>query len=117
MREGHVFIDHISFKIVRLVASLLKAGRIADLCMRLTGFLPGDEVGERDLSVDPLPLQMVPETGLVMALSTCDVTVARSLPGLDVGTHLVTEAAKGGRFRESQEGNGENKKNNNTKDE
>jgi hypothetical protein len=40
VREGHVFIDHICFEIVRLVASLLKTGRIADLCMRLTGLLP-----------------------------------------------------------------------------
>jgi hypothetical protein len=60
---------------------------------------------------------MVQEPGFVMALGACDVAVAGSLPGLDVRTHLVTEAAKGGRFGEFQEGNGKNKEDNNTKDE
>ena len=51
-----------------------------------------------------------------MALGAGDVTMAGGLPGLDIGTHLVTEAAKGGGFGEFQEGDGKNKEDNDTKD-
>lgn len=98
VREGHILIDHVCFEIFRLMTSLLEAGRIADLCMGPAGLLSGDEVGKRNLSVDPLSLQMVPKPRFVVALGACDMTVARCLPGLDVGAHLVTDAAKGGRL-------------------
>jgi hypothetical protein len=98
VREGHVLIDHIFFEIFRFVTSLLKAGRIADLCMGPAGFFPGDEVGKRNLSVDPLPLQMVPKPRFVVALGACDMTMARCLPRIDVGAHLVAGAAKGRRL-------------------
>ncbi len=96
MGEGHILIDHVPFEIFDLMASLLEAGRIADLCMGLARFLPGDEVSEGNLSVHPLPLQMVEKTRLVMALGTGHMAVAGGLPGLDVGTHLVTDATEGG---------------------
>jgi hypothetical protein len=96
VREGHILIDHVCFEIFRLMTSLLEAGRISDLCMGPAGLLSGDEVGKRNLPVDPLPLQVVPKPRLVVALGACDMAVARCLPGLDVGAHLVTDAAEGG---------------------
>jgi hypothetical protein len=98
VREGHVLIDHVCFEIFRFVTSLLEAGRIADLCVGPAGFFPGDEVGKRNLSVDPLPLQVVTKPRIVVALGACDMTMARCLPRIDVGAHLVTGAAKGGRL-------------------
>ena len=94
--EGHILIDHVSLEIFRLMTSLLEAGRIADLCMGLARFLSGDEVGKRDLSIHPLPLQMVEKPRLVVALGAGDMAVAGGLPGFDIGTHLVTDATEGG---------------------
>jgi hypothetical protein len=45
MGEGHILIDHISLEVFNLMASLLEATRIADLCVGFARFLSGDEVG------------------------------------------------------------------------
>jgi hypothetical protein len=116
MGEGHILVNHILFKIFSLMASLLEAGRITDLSVGLAGFLSGDEVGEGNLSVNPLPLQMIEEPRLVVALGAGHMTVAGGLPGLDIGAHLVTDAAKGGGFGKFEKGNSDNEKNNDAKD-
>ncbi len=56
MGEGDILIDHVSPEILDLMASLLQAACIADLRMRHGRLFPRDEIGQRDLSVDPLPL-------------------------------------------------------------
>ena len=94
--EGYVLVDHVPLEIVRLVTSLLEAGRIADLSMGPVRFLPRDEVGQGDLTVDPFPLQMVEESRFIMALRTGHMAMARSVPGVDIGIHLMAEAAEGG---------------------
>jgi len=98
MGEGYILIDHISLEVFNLMASLLEATRIADLCVGLAWFLSGDEVGQGDLAIDPLSFQMIDESRLIMALGASDIPVARNFPGFDIGTHLVTEAAEGGSF-------------------
>ena len=45
MGESHILIDHIPLEVFNLMASLLEATRIADLCVGLARFLSGDEVG------------------------------------------------------------------------
>jgi hypothetical protein len=42
--EGHILIDHVSLEIFSLMASLLEATRIVDLCMRPLGCLSRDEI-------------------------------------------------------------------------
>ena len=96
MGEGHILIDHVSFEIVRLMTSLLEAGRIADLGMGPVRLLSGDEVGKGNLPVDPFPLQVVEKPRFIVAFGACDMTVAGCLPGFDIGTHLVADAAEGG---------------------
>ena len=96
MGEGHILIDHIPFEIFDLVASLLEAGRIADLGVGPARFLSGDEVGQRDLSIDPLSLQMVEEPRLIVALGAGDMAMAGGLPRVDIGAHLMADAAESG---------------------
>jgi hypothetical protein len=55
MGEGDILIDHVSPEILDLMASLLQTACIADLRMRQGRLFPRDEIGQRDLSVDPLP--------------------------------------------------------------
>jgi hypothetical protein len=42
--EGHIFVDHVSLEIFSLMASLLEATRIVDLCMRPFWRLARDEI-------------------------------------------------------------------------
>jgi hypothetical protein len=55
MGEGDILVDHVSPEILDLMASLLQTACIADLRMRHGRLFPRDEIGQRDLSVDPLP--------------------------------------------------------------
>ncbi len=96
MGEGYVLVDHICFQIFRLMTSLLEAGRVTDLCVGLAGFLSGDEVGERNLPVNPLSLQMIEEPRLIMALGACHMTVAGDSPGFDIRRHLMADATESG---------------------
>jgi hypothetical protein len=57
--EGHILIGHVSLKISDLMATLLEATRIADLCMRPLGCLARDEIGQRHLTIHPFPLEMI----------------------------------------------------------
>jgi hypothetical protein len=59
MGKGHILINHISLEILNLMASLLEATRIVDLRMRLARSFSGDKVGQRHLTIHPLPSQMV----------------------------------------------------------
>jgi len=56
MRKGDILVNHISLEILDLVAALLQTAGIAYLCMRHGWFFPGDEIGKRDLPVDPFAL-------------------------------------------------------------
>src|SRR5512136_2031410 len=94
MREGHILVDHVSLKVFYLVT--LEAARVADLRVGTARGLSRKEEGKRDLTVDPFPLHVVEEPWLVVTLRTRHVSVARSLPGIDVGRHLMAEAAKRG---------------------
>jgi hypothetical protein len=42
--EGHIFINHVFLEIFNLMASLLEATRVVDLCMRPLGCLARDEI-------------------------------------------------------------------------
>jgi hypothetical protein len=114
--KGDVLVDHVSLEVFRLVTSLLEAGSVADLRVGLRRFLSRDEVGEGNLSVDPFPFEMVEKPGLVMALGASNAFMAGGLPGIDVGIHLMAEAAEGGGLREFKQGHRDDEKNNDTED-
>jgi hypothetical protein len=56
MREDHILVNHIPLEIFDLVAPLLEATRIIDLCVRHAWLLSGDEISQRYLSIYPFPL-------------------------------------------------------------
>ena len=103
VREGDVLVDHVPLEIRLSVAPFLQATRIAYLRMGRVRFFPGDEVSQGDLSVHPFTLQVVKEAGLVMTLGAGDLPMARSLPGRDIGVHLMAGATKSGGLRKFQE--------------
>jgi hypothetical protein len=94
------------------MATLLKAARITDLGVRRTRPFPRKEVGQRDLTIDPLPFHMIDESGFIMTFRATDVLVGRGPPGLHVGIHLVTEPAKRRGLRKPQKTCNDDNKNN-----
>jgi hypothetical protein len=54
MGKGHVFVNHILLEVIYRMASLLKAGRIVDLCMGFARSFTRKEVSEGNLTVHPL---------------------------------------------------------------
>jgi hypothetical protein len=53
--KSHILVDHISLQGFDLVATLLETTRITNLCMRFAGPFPRNEIGHRNLTVDPFP--------------------------------------------------------------
>jgi hypothetical protein len=51
--EGHIFIEHIRLEVFGLVATLLEAARVADLCVGHARPFSGEEIGQRYLTVHP----------------------------------------------------------------
>jgi hypothetical protein len=80
VREGDVFVNHISLQIVNLMATLLKAACIADLGVRRTRPFPRKEIGQGDLAIDPLPFHMIEESGFIMTFRAADVLVGGGPP-------------------------------------
>ncbi len=66
--KSHIFVDHVFLEVIDLMA--LKTGCIANLRMRLARSLSRNEIGQRDLAVHPLALQMVEKPGLIMTFRT-----------------------------------------------
>jgi len=108
MGEGHILVNHIFLKILCPVTPLLKTTGIADLSMRSARSLSGDEISQRDLAIHPFPLEMVDKPGFIMAFLAPHLAMAGSLPRLDIIVHLMAETAEGGRFRKTEESNGNN---------
>jgi hypothetical protein len=46
VREGYILVDHILLEILNLMASLLEATCIADLCVRRARPFPGNKIGQ-----------------------------------------------------------------------
>jgi hypothetical protein len=95
MRERDVLVDHASFEVFDLMAPFLKAARIADLSMGCTRSLSREEIGQRHLTIDPFPFQVIQDPRFVMALRAGHVAVTRRPPRFEVGIHLMTQATKG----------------------
>jgi hypothetical protein len=95
MREGHILVDHIFLKILCPVATFLHTTGIADLRMRPARSLSGDEIGQRDLPVHPLPFQMVEKAGFIVASCARGVAMTGGPPGFQINIHLMAEAAEG----------------------
>ena len=103
MGKGHILIDHIPLKVFDFMASLLEATRIVDLRMRLVWPFSGDKVGQRYLTIHPLPFHMVEKTRLIMAFRTCNIPVAGGPPGFHIGIHLMADTAKEGTLRKPEQ--------------
>ena len=76
------------------MASALQAARIINLGMRLGGTLAGNEVGQRELTISPLPFQMIFEPGFVMTFDAGDFPVGGRLPRINIDLHVVTNTAE-----------------------
>jgi hypothetical protein len=109
MGEGHIFVEHISPKVFGLVAALLETARIANLCVRHARPFPGKEVSQRYLTIYPFASHMIIKPRLIMTFRTGHMPMAGGSPRFHIGIHLVTEATKGGAFREFKKGQRENK--------
>jgi hypothetical protein len=59
MREGHILIDHVSLEVFNLMASLLEATCIVNLCMGSAWPFSRDKIGKRYLAIHPFPLEMI----------------------------------------------------------
>jgi len=59
VREGHILIDHVPLEIFSLMASLLEATRIVDLCVGSAWPFPRDKIGKRYLAIHPFSLEMI----------------------------------------------------------
>jgi hypothetical protein len=95
MIECHILKNHLSSEIHFLMASLLETSAIANLCMGLGWPLPCDKHHQRDLTIPPLPLEMVDKARFVVTLGAIYEIVRRSLPGVHVDLHVVAEPTKG----------------------
>jgi hypothetical protein len=80
VREGDVFVNHISLQAVNLMAALLKTACVADLGVRRTRPFSRKEIGQRYLAIDPLPLHVIQESGLIVTFRAGDVLVTGSPP-------------------------------------
>jgi hypothetical protein len=80
MGEGDIFVDHISTEILDLVTPFLQAAGIADLRVRRRRLFPRDEIGQRDLSVNPFSFQMIEEAWRIVTLGAGDIAMAGDLP-------------------------------------
>jgi hypothetical protein len=94
VREGYILIDHILREFFNSMASLLKATRIINLRVGPARFLTREEVGQRDLTIDPFTPQMIEKSRLVVAFCACHMTMARGSPRFHISVHLVTEATE-----------------------
>ena len=110
MGEGNILIDHISLEILDLMTPLLQAACIANLRMWHGRLLPGDEIGQRNLSIDPFPFHVIEKTRCVVALGARHVAMAGGLPRIHIPTHLVTEATECRRLRKSEKTHEDNNK-------
>ena len=117
VRERHILIDHVSLKVVGLMTSLLEAARVADLGVRRTRPLPRQEVSQRHLAIHPFPLEVVNESGLIMAFRAGHMPVAGGSPRFHVDVHLVTEAAEGRALRKFEKTDQDDEKDKDTKTE
>jgi len=112
VREGHVFVHHISLQIVNPMAALLKTARIADLGVRRAWPFPRKEISQRYLAINPLPLQMIQKTRLIVTFRTGNMLVTGSPPRLHIGIHLVTDSTEGGGFRKPEKASKDDQENN-----
>lgn len=76
VREGDVFVNHVSLQIVNLMAALLQAACIADLGVRRARSFPRKEIRQGHLAVDPFPLQMIQEPRFIVTFRAGDLLVA-----------------------------------------
>jgi hypothetical protein len=116
MGEGDILIDHIPLEVFDLVATLLETARITDLCVGRTRPFSGKKIGQRYLTIHPLPPQMIIQSRFIMAFRAGHMSMAGCSPRFHIGIHLVTEAAKGRTFREFKKGQRENKECDDAKD-
>ena len=80
MREGDVFIDHVSLEVLGFVAPLLEAARVTDLGMGCARPLSRDEIRQGYLAIDPFPFEVVQKPGFIVTLRACHVAMAGDLP-------------------------------------
>lgn len=116
VRKDHILINHILLQVLNLMASLLKATGVTDLRMGFTGSLAREKIGEGNLAIHPLPLQMIEQARLVMALRTGHMAMAGGSPRLHINIHLVTESAEGRTFSKPENSERKNEKEDNTDD-
>jgi hypothetical protein len=96
--KGHVLKDHLPLQILTAMTSLLKTGGITDLRMRHGRPFAGNKHDQGNLSILPFPLQMIEKAGFIVTSSTGNKVVGRSLPGVYVYLHVMTEITEGGSF-------------------
>ncbi len=76
------------------MTSLLKTIPIIHFIMKSFGPFSNQEVGQCQLEVDPLPLQMTGKAWMTMAIQTGDLVMRGGPPGLHILLHIMTEATK-----------------------
>jgi hypothetical protein len=80
MRESNILIDHVFLEIFNLMASLLEATCIVNLCVRPAWPLPRNKIGQRDLTIHPFAFQMIEKTWLIVAFRTCHMSMTGGPP-------------------------------------
>ena len=108
MRKGHILVDHVSLKVFDLMTAFLETTCVTNLCMGLARGLPGEEVSQRYLPIDPFAFHMIEKTRFVMTFRAAYLPMAGRSPRLHIAIHLVAEATKGRAFREFKKGQREN---------
>ncbi len=92
--EDHVLEKDAVLQEFLVVTPLLETALVANDRMGLTRMLTRYEIGQRQLPVSPFPLEMVEETGFVVALDAGHIFMGGGLPRLNVGFHVMANSTE-----------------------
>lgn len=66
--------------------------------MEFLGSFSDQDVGQRQLEIDPLALEMIQKTWAAMTIKAGDLAMGGGLPRFNISPHIVTETTKGRAF-------------------
>jgi len=92
--KSNILVNHIFLQVFDFVATLLETTRITNLCMRFVWPLPRNEIGQRNLTINPFPSQVAEESGFIVAFGAGHIAMARCFPGLNIARHLMAGTAE-----------------------